>query len=301
MPSRKPRTGFTLIELLVVIAIIAILIGLLLPAVQKVREAAARISCSNKLHQIGIAAHNYHDTNGFMPPAYGYAGGVTGNGAFGGVLYHLLPYLEQKSLYDMTVTAAGVTTIRGSGIEGTQLQAYRCPSDSSYDSMTARFGWGPASYAGNFQLFGNVANAVPCVGSGTDANCYNSWQGKARIPASVSDGTSNTLMFLDRMTQCSIDPSVGGSSSLNMWTRWDYTDQQSVFAAYSVGASSKFQNVSNWRTSACNGSVPNTPHPGVANAALADASVRTVTVSISGDTWWWACTPNGGEPMGSDW
>src|SRR5262245_41698747 len=104
----QPRKGFTLIELLVVVAIIGVLIALLLPAVQKVREAANRIKCANNLKQLGVAAHLFHDTNDLLPaaglnyfPNVPNASTIAGN-AYGTAFFHLLPYVEQENLYKAT-------------------------------------------------------------------------------------------------------------------------------------------------------------------------------------------------------
>jgi prepilin-type N-terminal cleavage/methylation domain-containing protein len=119
VPSRNRARGFTLIELLVVIAIIAVLIGLLLPAVQKVREAAARMSCQNNLKQIGLSAHNYESTYGYLPPGQiGAAKSLGSTGVFDGSclssLALLLPYIEEDNIYRQITTNKDLN-VKGTG------------------------------------------------------------------------------------------------------------------------------------------------------------------------------------------
>src|SRR6516164_253905 len=160
--------AFTLIELLVVIAIIGILIALLLPAVQKIREAAARMSCSNNLHQLGLAVHNFHDSNGFVPTA-GSADGrpISAGGTLQGEgtnwSVYLLPYIEQGNIYtkltfrgdsgwtndDTQVGSSAVNNVLIAG--GSVIKIYRCPSDPKPDlqrndsNVRGATGTGPSS------------------------------------------------------------------------------------------------------------------------------------------------------------
>src|SRR5262245_31226078 len=120
-----PRPAFTLIELLVVIAIIAILIGLLVPAVQKVREAAARIQCGNNLKQIAIAMHNYHDTNGTFPPGHQ----VIGGRYFANWAILILPFIEQDNLFRLYDNTVPNIHARNATVRTTFVKVYICPSD----------------------------------------------------------------------------------------------------------------------------------------------------------------------------
>jgi prepilin-type N-terminal cleavage/methylation domain-containing protein len=224
--------GFTLIELLVVIAIIAILIGLLLPAVQKVREAAARAQSQNNLKQMVLALHNCHDTHGKLPPA---GTGVFPNTAppspgdssqwgapylpskYGTLQYFLLPFIEQDNVYKSTQVNGGpgsTFAAQNPGSPGHQanswwidrggrIKTYQAPGDPSMPADGT--GWatgddgaarGLTSYAANWHVFRG--------GWGED------WQvgGVTRF-ASISDGLSNTIFFAERYAICGPDPNFG--------------------------------------------------------------------------------------------
>ncbi|OWK35658.1 DUF1559 domain-containing protein [Fimbriiglobus ruber] len=185
------RGGFTLIELLVVIAIIAILIGLLLPAVQKVREAASRAKCMNNLKQLGLAAHNYHDANNGFPFA---------SSTYSNQFVALLPFLEQTALYNQLLTNPDPTVPNGP--ISTPLSVLVCPSDALPNPATVGFqGYytGLTSYMGNF---GALAFGV--TAQGTDGVFVPNPSPVTFLPSSpvtvvrITDGTSNTIMFGER-------------------------------------------------------------------------------------------------------
>jgi prepilin-type N-terminal cleavage/methylation domain-containing protein/prepilin-type processing-associated H-X9-DG protein len=218
----KSRKAFTLIELLVVIAIIAVLVGLLLPAVQKVREAAARMSCTNNLKQIGLALHNYHDANSRLPPGYREDFNTDPNstpdmdkGPGWGWAAYLLPYLEQGNLYNQVNFGQGVTVGNNAAASQISLKILQCPSDGLQDPFPV--------YDSTFTTpIATVAHAnyVGCDGW---IECFNGCGG---IPGSngndglpgtsgaagvgvfyrnshvkitdITDGTSNTVMVGER-------------------------------------------------------------------------------------------------------
>jgi prepilin-type N-terminal cleavage/methylation domain-containing protein/prepilin-type processing-associated H-X9-DG protein len=240
---RPSRYGFTLIELLVVIAIIAILIGLLLPAVQKVREAAARMTCSNNLKQLALACHNFEGTEGSFPPALTQDRIPPPSGPFQGhsVFYFLLPYIEQDNLFrsmDAAVPLNNRSATQTGGRAATPVKTFVCPSDvfplgnphPHPSTGTPAEYYGVTSYRANggsrpifatsstndgvFMATGSAARRAPTAPPGT----------RVRL-AEILDGTSQTICFAEGSH---FDPNfdtftaAGWNSGSTMagWSRW---------------------------------------------------------------------------------
>jgi prepilin-type N-terminal cleavage/methylation domain-containing protein len=310
-PSRPVRPGFTLIELLVVVAIIAVLIGLLMPAVQKVREAAARMQCANNLKQIALACHNANDTNGKMPPLVGtYLNPIVGTPNT--IHFWLLPYVEQDNLYKSAANGqdfdpANLPVGPDNAAATACVRTYICPSDPSTDTtghtangINLSLGGGPearpgaTSYAANAQVFADYFNPTTCLpGTG---------QGSARLAATFPDGTSNTILFAEKYAQCGGTGS--GDSGGSFWYRNNFPSAYGpYFQALVAGPNYLFQVQPNPYTdpTRCDFMLASTPHTSGILVALGDGSTRVVSYGISSATWWAACTPAGGEALGSDW
>jgi prepilin-type processing-associated H-X9-DG protein len=291
-----------LIELLVVIAIIAILIGLLLPAVQKVREAAARMKCSNNLKQIGIGLHNYHSGFGKFPPLCRYDGTQTGGipqdaqGERGNLWIYLLPYIEQDNVAKLSVlhsprnpsidNSAGLNEAVNS-IASKTIPTYLCPSDAS-NQPTALWsdGWTVGNYVANHDAFHNP----------NDGGWMSNWDsGQSSYQSKVEfykDGTSNTLGVAEAYARC-------GPASNQTGTLWAHEPPASLEwnATFNTwvarGAASKFQVLPT--QDQCNTYIPQQIHMGGINVLLMDGSVRTLNSSIDPNVWAAALTPAGGE------
>jgi prepilin-type N-terminal cleavage/methylation domain-containing protein len=330
------RSAFTLIELLVVIAIMAILMGLLLPAVQKVREAAARAKCSNNLKQIGIALHNYHDSMSYFPPGY-----VDGNnnplstpdndvGPGWGWASFLLPYLEQKNLYQQINFSQPVGTGVNAQASVQPLTNFQCPSDpyqqtfpvydSSFSSPIAMLAHG--NYVGCNgweECFNNAGGDGQ--GGGSDgftgglgmAGNGLFWRNSRTCIASVTDGLANTIIVGER----------SGNHSPSTWTgavaggrcpAWMATQPPAVYAA----PPGPWYDNADWGEALvlAHGNASHLPsadfpiydpdtfysmHVGQgANFLFGDGSVHYLTARINPNTYQYLCTIAGGE-VAIDW
>lgn len=314
--KKTPRlSGFTLIELLVVIAIIAVLIGLLLPAVQKVRSVANRLRCQNNHKQIAMACHNYHDA--FMRfPGMWVGPNNSATVPCASVYYSLLPYLELEAIVQ---TSSGFCLSMAARAKVINL--FRCPSEfSSPDGTLVSSNindWGITNYPVNYQLFGN-----PDAGDN-----LNNQDGKTRL-TSITDGTSNTILLAERFGRCGVSllNSAPQTPYGSCWAHSNIRCQYQPFFAYGnragtqgytaqgdgpgslwgpclgkVGPASKFQVAPYPYETNCDYALAQTPHTEGMQVSLADGSVRSLAPKMSPNTWWMAVTPNAGDLLGSDW
>jgi prepilin-type N-terminal cleavage/methylation domain-containing protein len=324
-PVRR-SAAFTLIELLVVIAIIALLIALLVPAVQKVREAAARTQCANNLKQIALAVHSYHDSYKHVPsigswnaafranayPALSSGGGLTSyDNAVGSWCVHILPYLEQENAYLQFYNTANLSTTANAftawdALTAMPMNIFLCPSDQTNPTRTMPEGgtnYASASYAGNVCVFNPVVQGT--------------------LLTAMPDGTSNTVMIAERLTYCDVSVALYFSSAGTHFTgptwAWIYPDHGdgSMWAAFGWRTAnvSDSGTVSDLRTDFLDGSVPFQVNAVASNCdiyitqsvhtsmqvALGDGTVRSCAGNTSAAIWVAACTPNDGVAIGGDW
>jgi prepilin-type N-terminal cleavage/methylation domain-containing protein len=307
------RRAFTLIELLVVIAIIGVLIGMLLPAVQKVREAANRAKCMNNLKQLGIATHALNDTYGKLPPAEypSYTGPYTTNwtnmglpmipGPFqkmqnGTFFCWYLPHIEQDALFRIWAQSNYDIGPVWQTVASTPVPTFLCPTDSYSQpdhiigSLTGWDAGAVTNYVGNWLIFGNPKGQTS--------------MGASVIPTSFPDGTSNTILFAHSYGSCGGQ----GTSWMNSYPPWQPVFCQfagrlatNTYSSTPTCQTLTFQVTPTLANCDNNWYQTNSFHTGGMPVGLADGSVRFVSGSISQGTWYSACSPDDGGVLGTDW
>jgi prepilin-type N-terminal cleavage/methylation domain-containing protein len=308
MFSPRRRVGFTLIELLVVIAIIAILIGLLLPAVQKVREAAARMSCTNKLKQIGLALHNYHDTNSMLPPGqpqgYYHSGwyGTPGLQDYNRANWagYILPHVEQTAVHAQlqTLLQANTNYTCFGTFSPNVLSTFSCPSDPAAPKVASS---GQGFHTSYITCHGSGYATPTADPRGINLDGIFFGQSKVRL-TDITDGTSNTVMVSELLQG---SDSIAGGHDIR-GRMWNTIHAGTTFTTLYPPNSTVGDNVQGY----C-GAVPGAPcgsqsvissfalarsmHTGGVNVARADASVGFISNNITPNTWLWMGTRSGGE------
>jgi prepilin-type N-terminal cleavage/methylation domain-containing protein len=283
MGNTSRRRAFTLIELLVVIAVIAILIALLLPAVQRVREAAARTQSLNNLKEVALATQACNDTYRILPPAVGwfpyYNGGgnpttnytgLTGTPCpHGTIFYYLLPFMEQNNTYQ--------NTSGNSYNSGVVVLSYIAPGDPTMPGDHIHNGnRGAVSYAANVFAFDPNMGQVPT----------------ASIARSFPDGTSNTVLFMERFAECQAAQRIWGEDGAGYTQSW--VINAPVVMTMQLPDFGKTQ-------ATCTPQLAQAISTDAIGLALADGSARMETSAISQLTWQNALNPSDGNVLGSDW
>jgi prepilin-type N-terminal cleavage/methylation domain-containing protein/prepilin-type processing-associated H-X9-DG protein len=322
------RRGFTLIELLVVIAIIAVLLGLLLPAVQKVREASNRASCQNNLKQIGLSLHNYHDSFGKFPT------GSFKDANYGpGPLVYLLPYIEQSNIFNMydpngfSGQSTDVTPTNDQAAKN-RPKIYLCPSDPRQGTQTI-LGW--TNYHSNYGVWVFATGWNGVFTPNFTAGSVKKPLGFVKI-SDISDGTSNTAAFSEVCNAAGDDQSPREKKidcfEFGPQLNKDIAKARAEFLAKDWRTAKipwdggwryrgfPWREGSIWRTGYNHLLPPNSAcwwpndwdawqwvspasswHAGGVNVCMADGSVRFVSETINPDAWTAAGSRNGGEVL----
>jgi prepilin-type N-terminal cleavage/methylation domain-containing protein len=327
---RRPH-AFTLIELLVVIAIIATLLGLLVPAVQKVREAANRIKCGNNLKQIALAVQMYADAGeGRLPFLTDTTPGTPTRAHLESLFFALLPYVEQDNLYRSFDPADPASYNRDSvanpGAASHRVPLLECPSDASNPGRATYLANGlivpppPPPFAAAF------VGRYACTSYAANGLVFRS--NRATFPETFQDGTSNTVLIAEKYQLCGDVPNLwgyGGNGSINPSFAFLPLPGGAVTAKFAPDVALRLNGAAQVvgklgfdapgpgtvakpvpfqlapRGVDCDASLPQSAHTGAMQVALADGSVRGVTGAMSQLTFWAACTPDGGEILGPDW
>lgn len=286
---------------------------------------------------MALGAHDFHSAYQRFPPLWGTFpqpptpasqqrvpdcanppdGGTsaTSGPPWGNVHFYILPFIEQDGLWNSTYDPNPDCNHSSQGYRPwlnrwKPVKTYICPSDGSIPtnglgSGNVVGGWGDnpslTSYASNGQVF---ATCDPTTG------VARAWDGGARMPATFPDGTNNTIMFAERLGTCGYfngNTGYGAGSGCTVWNWWGIDTSWATFAYFDgggfgkVGPASIFQVQPLPFTTKCDVYRASTMHTGGIQVAMCDGSVRGVSPDVSGNTWWAACTPAGGETLGADW
>jgi prepilin-type N-terminal cleavage/methylation domain-containing protein len=303
MVSPSRRRAFTLIELLVVIAIIGVLIGLLLPAVQKVRSAANRIKCGNQLKQISLAVHNYAVTMDDSLPAAMHPIGDPASSSpwiYSVFFYDLLPFIEETTVYRRATTTSFPTPGYGvwDGLQTTGIKKYMCPADTTSDSNnrcttgdeSTPPTWAACSYAMNYFLFASKTTK-PAIG-GTQ-------YGSPYLMSTVPDGTSNTIALVERSS--SFPGNTVYANSYPGSPSWPHNAPIYPYWPTHGAAPASYPPQFDLAPADADPNRCQGYHPSVIIVGMLDGSVRTVGASVSSTTWANVILPADGVVPGSDW
>lgn len=288
--SRVRSLGFTLIELLVVISIIGVLIALLLPAVQKAREAARRIQCTNNLKQVGLAIHGYHDVHGCLPPGYTFQTGFTWGGFGWGTM--ILPGLEQRSLFDAANFSLPLWSAANVTVATTPVGFYLCPSDETSQGnylLRDPFRYAMASYVASYGP-GDM-DALPDDRRGLFS------RNSRTLFAEVNDGLSQTLAVGERHNG-KFTTVIGSAGHVSAETVWVGAIMENFTDAH--GHTTLFQAEHTPSSPSMDDRDAASRHDGGTNFLLGDGSVRIIKSSIDLGIYRALSTRAGAEVISAD-